>query len=58
MAAGAATCFRFAKIGCVAMDAEYHVALGVREDGIGMCGHVVEKVMGSMHGVDSGCGLG
>ncbi len=58
MAASAAARFRFAEIGCVAVDAEYHVAFGVREDGIGMGGHVVEKVMGSLHGVVGGCGLG
>ncbi len=40
------------------MDAEYHVSFSVREDGIGMGGHIVEKVMGSLHGVVSVCGLG
>ena len=57
MAASAAAHFWFAEIGCVTVDAEYHVTFGIREDGIGMGGDIVEEVMGSLHGVVSGCGL-
>ena len=40
------------------MDAKDHVTFGIREDGIGMGGNVVKEVMGSLHGVFRGCGLG
>ncbi len=51
VSAGAAPSFRFAEIGCVAVDVKDHVAFGVREDGIRMGGNVVQEVMGSLHGV-------
>ena len=35
-----------------------HIAFGVGEDDVRMGGNVVEEVMGSLHGVFSGCGLG
>ncbi len=58
MSASAALSFWFAEVRCVAVDAKDHVALGVREDGIRMGGNVVQEVMGLLHGVFGGCGLG
>jgi len=58
VSAGAALSFWITKIGCVTVDAKDHVAFGVGEDGIRMGGNVVKEVMGSLHGVFSGCGLG
>ena len=56
MSTSVASSFRFAEIGCVAVDAKDHVAFGVREDGIRMGGDIVEELRGLLHGVFSGCG--
>ncbi len=40
------------------MDSKYHVAFCVGENRIGVGGNVVEEVVGALHGIFGGCGLG
>ena len=58
VSAGTASSFWLAEIGCITLDAKDHVAFGVGEDHVRMGGDVVKEVMGLLHGVFSGCGLG
>ncbi len=50
--------FGFTEMGCAAVDAKDHIALGVSEDGVGVRWDVVKKVTGALHCVFSGSGLG
>jgi len=58
VSAGTASSFWFTEIGCITVDAKDHVPFGVGEDGVRMGCNVVKEVMGLLHGVFSGCGLG
>ena len=58
VSAGVALSCWFVEIGCITANAKDHVAFGVGENGVRKGGDIVKEVMGSLHGVLSGCGLG
>ncbi len=62
MSACPAACVGFQKVGGIAVTGKYHVACLICDDGIGMCGGVVEKLMdycfGVLHWICLLCGKG
>ena len=57
MAAGTTSCLWFAEVGSVAVYDKYHVARVVGDDGVLVCGRVVEEKFGFGHGFFGGFGL-
>ncbi len=45
MSACPAACVGFQKVGGIAVTCKYHVACLICDDGVGMCGGIVEKLM-------------
>ncbi len=58
MASGVTLRFGFAEVGCVAVAAKNHIALGIGEDGVRMGCNIVEEMLSILHGVLGGGGLG
>jgi hypothetical protein len=54
VAAGAAACFWFGKVTCVAVDVEVHVTLHILDGGIGVCSGIVRQPDGGIVGFGAG----